>query len=148
HKSTIVEAAMQRSRRRNRRTLAALPEIGLTPLIDTALTLLIIFMVTSPMINNVIKVELPKGRANEDSGTKQELIVFVDKDAHIYLNDQKMNNLDELIKKIKAQVGNDANRTVFVKADQTVHYGNVIELVDHIKVVGGISYVALATKRA
>jgi len=139
---------MQRSRRRNRRTLAALPEIGLTPLIDTALTLLIIFMVTSPMINNVIKVELPKGRANEDSGTKQELIVFVDKDAHIYLNDQKMNNLDELIKKIKAQVGNDANRTVFVKADQTVHYGNVIELVDHIKVVGGISYVALATKRA
>lgn len=138
----------QRSRRRMRRAASALPEIGLTPLIDTALTLLIIFMVTSPMINNVIKVELPKGRANEDAITKQELIVFVDKDAHIYLNDQKMSNLDELVKKIKAQVGNDAHRTVFVKADQAVHYGDVIELVDHIKVVGGISYVALATKRA
>ena len=138
---------MQRSRRRNRKKLPTLPEITLTPLIDTALTLLIIFMVTTPMINNSIKVDLPKGQVNEDS-TKQELIVFIDKEGTLDVNNDKVANFNELIQALQAKVGHDKQRTVFVKADQGVYYGKVIELVDHIKGVGGISYVALATKRA
>jgi biopolymer transport protein ExbD len=137
-----------RSRRRRRAYNATIPEISLTPLIDVALTLLIIFMVTSPMMNNVIKVELPKGRANEDQGTKQELIVFMDKHEKLYFNGVEAEDLATLIQKIKASVGSNSNQMVFVKADQVVKYGRVIELVDHIKVVGGVSYVALATKRA
>ena len=139
---------MPRFRRRKRRTSTTLPEISLTPLIDTALTLLVIFMVTTPMINNSLKIDLPSGRAQEDHSNKQELIVFVDKDLHLYVNNDQVSNFDALIKKVKNIVGKDANRTVFVKADKGVNYGYVIELVDHIKFVGGISYVALATKRA
>lgn len=134
------------NRRRIKRTMS-LPEITLTPLIDTALTLLIIFMVTTPMINNAIKVELPKGKAQEDKGSSQELIVFVDRNNALFLNNDRIKNQDDLIKAIKKRVGNDTNRTLFVKADQGVKYGTVIELVDHIKVVGGIAYVALATQR-
>ncbi|HSW73587.1 MAG TPA: biopolymer transporter ExbD [Candidatus Limnocylindria bacterium] len=135
--------------RRKGRQRAAITDIPLTPLIDTALTLLIIFMVTAPMINNAIKVDLPKGKAKEDTaGKQQELVVFIDKDKGLFLNGTAVTTVDDLMSKIKAKVGQQADRMVCVKADKAVSYGQVIELVDHIKVVGGVSYVVLATKRA
>ena len=70
--------------RRRRKAATALHDIPLTPLIDTALTLLIIFMVATPMMQNAIKVTLPEGKAQEDGGAKQDLIVYVDKDKKIY----------------------------------------------------------------
>lgn len=100
------------------------------------------------MINNAIKVELPSSRVNEDRGTQQDLIVFIDNKERLFFNDRSVTSLNDLITIIKKNVGNDTQRTVFVKADKRISYGRVIELVDHIKVVGGISYVALATKRA
>ncbi|MBS1987312.1 biopolymer transporter ExbD [Candidatus Dependentiae bacterium] len=132
-------------RRRARKTIA---EISLTPLIDTALTLLIIFMVTAPIMNNSIRVTLPKGQSREDAGAKQEMIVTIDKQGSLFFNGQSVPARDELIILIKKQAAGDADSTVFVQADETVSYGKVLELVDNIKVVGGISYVALATKQS
>ena len=131
------------SRRRAQKTIA---EVSLTPLIDTALTLLIIFMVTAPIMNNSIRVTLPKGQSREDAGAKQELIVTIDKQGRLFFNGQPAATSDILIAAIKKQVAQNDDRTVFVQADETVFYGKVLELVDNIKVVGGISYVALATK--
>src|SRR5438552_7711512 len=136
---------MQRMRTTRPRRSSRLPEITLTPLIDTALTLLIIFMVTAPMMNNAIRVNLPKGKAREDAGA-QELVVSIDKNGKLFFNSKAMTTKDMLIAEIKQTVGSDHERTVFVKADEAVRYGQVLELVDNIKVVGGISYVALATK--
>lgn len=133
--------------KRRRRTLT-LPELNLTPLIDTCLTLLVIFMVTAPLVNNAIKVNLPTGKAKEDAGTQQELVVYVDEHQKIFFNDKRVSNKAKLIDDLRVMVGSNKDRTVFVKADKAVPYGSVIELVDEIKVVGGISYVALATKRA
>jgi len=121
-------------------------DIPLTPLIDTALTLLIIFMVTAPMIQNAIRVDLPKGKAKEDAGAEQELVVFLDKENQLFFNGDKM-ALEDVIKKVQTIAGKEGDRTVFVKADQVASYGKVIELVDQIKVVGGIKYVALATQK-
>ena len=71
---------MSRFARRYKRSQATgIPEITLTPLIDTALTLLVIFMVTSPLINNAIKVDLPKGNAQEAQGVQEDLVVHIDK---------------------------------------------------------------------
>jgi len=134
--------------RRGRRKVATLPEISLTPLIDTALTLLVIFMVTAPMMNNALKIELPKGQAKEDQGIQQELVVSVDKHKQLFLNGKPVDSLKELITKIKTALGKNMDRTVYVQGDKDASYGDVIELVDHIKVIGGISYVALATKPA
>jgi len=131
-------------RRRQNRTGHV--DIQLTPLIDTALTLLIIFMVTAPMIQNAIRVDLPRGKAKEDAGLEQELVVFLDKDNQLFFNGEQL-AADEMITKVKNIVGEDGDRTVFVKADQMASYGKVIELVDQIKVVGGIKYVALATQK-
>jgi biopolymer transport protein ExbD len=121
-------------------------DLSMTPLIDTALTLLIIFMVATPMIHNAIRVTLPKGQAKEDGGSQQNLVVYIDKDKKIFFNG-KMIAPDELISQLKTHIGNDTNKMVHVKADQAVAYGSVLELVDHMKVVGGISHVVLATQR-
>lgn len=136
---------LRTSRRRARKTIA---EISLTPLIDTALTLLIIFMVTAPIMNNSIRVTLPKGQSREDAGAPQELVVTIDKQGKLFFNGQSVATSDKLIALIKKQITQDDDRTVFVLADETVLYGKVLELVDNIKVVGGISYVALATRQS
>jgi biopolymer transport protein TolR len=136
-----------RQARRLRRPKTTLSDLSMTPLIDTALTLLIIFMVATPVLQNAIKVTLPRGNAQEDaSNTQQELIVFIDKQGDFYINKEKIAKAD-LIAQIKKTVGNDQEKTVYVKADTAISYGTVIELVDDIKFVGGIKYVALATQK-
>lgn len=138
---------MARFSRRGRRKPLSMPEVSLTPLIDTALTLLIIFMVTTPMIQNNIKIDLPKGNAREAGGAKQDLVVFVDKKGTIFLNGTQIVSEAVLMQELQKQVGRESQKTVFVKADEAVNYGRVIQIVDQIKVVGGVQYVALATKR-
>jgi len=138
---------------RGRRTQSRehrMQEINVMPLVDVALTLLIIFMVATPMMNNVIKVELPSSRIDDgapQAHTQQEIIVYIDKQKKIYLNGQEY-GLDNLLKALQKMVKKDSDEVVFVKADQGVSYGIVIDLVDTIKIAGGIKYVALATKRA
>lgn len=132
--------------RRRRRLPHGVFDISMTPLIDVALTLLVIFMVTMPMIQNSIRVSLPRGKAKEDASTKQDLVVHIDKTKKIFLNGAPVNDQD-LVALLKKRVGNNKDRMVFVKADQAVPYGNVLELVDHLKVVGGISHVVLATQK-
>ena len=136
-----------RTNRRSRRQKNALYDISMTPLIDTALTLLIIFMVATPVLQNAIKVTLPRGNAQEDASNQNtELIVFIDKQGDFYINKDKIAKTD-LIAAIKKTIGNDLEKTVYVKADTAISYGTVIELVDDIKFVGGIKYVALATQK-
>ncbi len=130
---------------RQRRRVHGVSEINLTPLIDTALTLLIIFMVTTPMIQNSIKIDLPQGRAKEAGNAQQELVVHIDKQEHMYLNGTQMAQ-DKLLKELHKRVAFNLDKTVFVKADQAVRYGHVVQLVDQIKMVGGVRYVALATQ--
>lgn len=139
---------MSRLSSRRRRHRHMINDIPLTPLIDTALTLLVIFMVTTPMIHNAIKVELPKGKVREDNSSKQELVVYVDRYGKLFFNDSAVRTEQELVVAIKNAAGSDPDRMVFVKGDQAASYGRIIELVDHLKDVGGIKYVVLATKRA
>lgn len=133
--------------RRKRKSTSSMPEITLTPLIDTSLTLLIIFMITTPMIHNAIKVNLPRGNVKEDIGLKQELIVFVDEKEKIYFNSKSHTSSDELIKELKQAIGDEKDKTVHLKADQSIRYGLVTKLVDQMKEIDGISQVALATQK-
>ena len=135
-----------RYRRRLRRQEKLLDDLPLTPLIDTALTLLIIFMITSPMLHNAIKVNLPQGKTKEDAGLQQDLVIYIDKDGQLFLNETKL-ALDDLLNELPKKVAGKADGTVYIKADQGVSYGCVIRVVDKIKVAGGVRYVALATKK-
>lgn len=132
-------------KRFRRKMRLANAELSLTPLIDTALTLLIIFMIAAPMMRNAIKITLPDGSAKEAGDVKQELIVYIDEKERIFFNDIEM-SLEKMIPEIKNKVGNNKQQTIFVRADRAVQYGKVIKVVDQIKVVGGVDYVALATQ--
>jgi biopolymer transport protein ExbD/biopolymer transport protein TolR len=123
-----------------------LHDIPLTPLIDTALTLLVIFMIAAPMMHNVIKVTLPRGAAQEGTGLTQELIVYIDAHNQIYW-DSKNITVADLIATLQKLCDTKQNQVVFVKADEKASYGTVLELVDKIKVVSGIQHVALATQK-
>jgi biopolymer transport protein ExbD len=122
-------------------------EVPLTPLIDTALTLLIIFMIASPMMHNAVRVNLPQGKAQDEGAAKQPIVVYIDKQEKIYLNDATM-GLKELIAQLTPELLERSDGAVYVKADQEVHYGKVIQVVDALKVAGGVRSVGLSTKRA
>lgn len=136
-----------RSSRGRRRRLTAMNDVSLTPLIDTALTLLIIFMVATPMMRNSIRVTLPKGQAQEDNSKTQDLVVQINEKKELQLNGDAVKNLDQLLAQLKKTVGNQQDRVVHVYGAKNVDYGFVIELVDSLKSVGGIRHVALATQR-
>ncbi len=139
---------MRRTRKRSQKQRSVINDLSMTSLIDTALTLLMVFMIATPAIHNAIKVTLPKGNAQETASQQSdELVVFIDKDGVFYLNKIKYADKKELIAEIKKTIGNDQEKTVYVKADTIISYGTVIELVDDIKYVGGIKYVALATQK-
>src|SRR3989338_8600603 len=109
---------MKNFRLRRGRRSGGLPEVTLTPLIDTALTLLVIFMITTPMMNNVIKINLPSSSVNEgDSKEQQETIVYVDKHGKLYLNGTEM-KLPAILKNLQVMGKQQKIDIVFVKADQ------------------------------
>lgn len=135
-----------RSRGRRRR-LTAMNDVSLTPLIDTALTLLIIFMVATPMMRNSIRVTLPTGQAKEDNSKEQDLIVQISEKKELQLNGETVQNVEQLITNLKKSIGTQQDRVVHVYGAKNVDYGFVIELVDSLKSVGGIRHVALATQR-
>jgi len=132
-----------------RRKETRVPEISLTPLIDVALTLLIIFIITTPMMNNIIKIELPATKTNEAPSEvlQREMIVFIDKHEQLYLNNKKM-TFDSLLQELQVFSKHHEQSMIFVRADKAVSYGFVMHVIDTIKVAGGIKYVALDTKRA
>jgi len=119
-----------------------IPEIMLTPLIDTALTLLVIFIVTAPMVQNNIKVDLPYGKGR-DSSTQQDFVVSITKDEKVFFNSFPVKK-NELIKTVQSALRGNANIPVYVEADKSLSYGQVVAFVDQLK--GLTKTVVLSTK--
>ena len=120
-----------------------MPEVSLTPLIDTALTLLVIFMITVPIVQNGIKVDLPQGNSKE-IGSQQELVVTMSKDNKIYFNSYQIERKD-LVQSVQKAMVQKEDLPVYIKADETLAYGKVIGIVDELK-QAGIKFVAMATR--
>lgn len=132
--------------RRRKRNSIKMADISLTPLIDTALTLLIIFMVATPMLHNAIRITLPSGSAQEAQNAKQELVVEINKEGQFFLNGTKM-NAKEIIAQLTTLVSQRPAQVVFIKGDKDSQYGPVMEFVDQVKMVSGVKHVALATQK-
>ena len=133
---------MQRLKKRSSRR-PALPEIMLTPMIDTFCVLLIIFIIAAPMAHNDIKVELPQGKTKEVAGA-QEFVVSINKENKIFFNSYPIQR-SELISSVQREIASKEEIPIYVRADKAIPYGKVIEIVDELK-RAGIHYVALSTQ--
>lgn len=142
---------MARARRSYQKRKFTLPEINLTPLIDTVLVLLVVFMIATPLLHNHIAIELPTSTTNDDAAAvekNQEPVgVFLDKDKNIFINDVPVKR-EKFFEELEKKLSGAQDRVVFVHADRSVPYGVVIQIVDDIKYLGGVKYVALATEHA
>ena len=99
--------------------------INTTPLVDVMLVLLIIFLITIPVINKTVKVDLPKA-VNIPTQTKPENItVAVDKSGNIYWNDKVMPNRDQLLTFVKAAALTKPQPEVHIRADRDAKYESV-----------------------
>ena len=133
--------AMDTSSSRDSTTIS---QINVTPLVDVMLVLLVIFMVTAPIIQQGVQVNLPQAKAAAIAGTDDLLVVSIAKNGRIYLNDNVM-TLDELGAKMRAIRTNFADRQVYVRADQDVRYGLVMQTIAELK-QAGIERVGMVTR--
>ncbi|MGH7794666.1 MAG: protein TolR [Candidatus Binatia bacterium] len=124
--------AMDASSQRESTTIS---QINVTPLVDVMLVLLVIFMVTAPIIQQGVQVNLPQARSGAIPGTEEHLVVTVAKNGKIYLNDNAM-SLSELGAKLRGIKKLDANKQVYLRADQDVRYGVVMKTIAEIKQAG------------
>lgn len=111
-----------------------LSEINVTPLVDVMLVLLIIFMITAPMMQSGITVNLPSAET-KSTPSSGGLILTVTKDHYIYMENQII-NLFLLETRIRNYFINKQKKIVFIKADKDVSYGYVINVMDVLKKAG------------
>jgi biopolymer transport protein TolR len=106
-------------------------EINVTPLVDVMLVLLVIFMVTAPMLQQGIDINLPTAKGKEQPSKEKEITVTVKKDGQVYLNNKKTN-----IEGLRKDLAGATDKTVYLKADEAVSYGYVAEIMGELKDIG------------
>lgn len=119
-------------------------EINITPFVDVLLVLLVIFMVTAPMMISGIEVDLPKTKSGQLSGNDEPLVISVDKQGRFFIQ-ETMLRPSELLAKLTAVMTATPQIRIFIKGDQHINYGKVIELFSLVKEVG-FTNVALVTE--
>ncbi len=119
----------------NQRNNAAISQINVTPLVDVMLVLLVIFMVTAPIIQQGVQVNLPAAKAGAIQGKEEQLVVAITRAGKIYLNDNPM-TLSDLGQKLHAIRQLQGDKEVYLRADQDVRYGLVMKTIATIKEAG------------
>jgi biopolymer transport protein TolR len=118
-------------------------EINVTPLVDVMLVLLIMFMVTAPLMQQGIEVDLPKTAASGVSPSEDPLTIVVDQYKKISIAKQSI-DLEDLKPKLNAIFTNRKNKQVYLRADKNVSYGFVTEVMAEIR-AAGITNIGLIT---
>ncbi|NJL24034.1 MAG: ExbD/TolR family protein [Calothrix sp. SM1_5_4] len=112
-----------------------LSEINVTPLVDVMLVLLIIFMVTAPMMQQGLEVQLPETANSGVSTSDEPFILVIKKDKSIHAGTSRL-ALESLDKKLKAIFSTRKNKQIYLQADRAVDYGTVAEVMGEIRAAG------------
>ena len=116
---------------RRRRFMA---EINIVPLVDVVLVLLVIFMVTAPMLYRGMDINLPRSTSNTIK-PEERVVLTVERDRRVYV-DKDLISLAQLPQKMDALRRKNPDVSVFLRADQDVPYGTVVQVMDSIKKAG------------
>ena len=116
----------------NRRTMS---EINVTPFVDVMLVLLVIFMVTAPMMQQGVQVNLPKADTRAMSQAEETVIVTIDRNSRIFINKDQVPSSD-LRNRLMDMFSQREKKEIFLKADAGVPYGEVVRVMADIKGAG------------
>ncbi len=132
-------------RRPKPRTYKALADINITNLVDVVLVLLIIFMISAPLLQSGIEVNLPKTKAAAIEEEAEGIVVTIDAKGGIYVNDvwTRPENFEKALKEAM-NAKNTAN--VYLRGDSAVAYGVAIDVIGRLKDMG-IESIGLVTAR-
>ncbi len=110
-------------------------QINVTPLVDVMLVLLVIFMITAPILQQGVNVDLPQVAAGPLEGKDEQLVVVITRDGKVQLNDTPL-KVDELGQKLTAIVRLQPDRAIYLRADKNVPYGKVVEVMAAVRNAG------------
>jgi biopolymer transport protein TolR len=116
--------------------------------VDVMLVLLIIFMVITPMLVNGVRVGLAEARnptAMSDANKRDALILSVMRDGQMFLGNERVTG-EALTQKVRDQVVNRVDKTVYVRADARARYGTLVDAVDGLR-SAGIDQLGLLTEQ-
>jgi len=119
----------------NNKDFSLLSEINVTPLVDVMLVLLIIFMVTAPLVQQGVNVDLPQAKTKNLPAKEEHLTLSLTKDKKIFLNNIEI-DLSHLKEKLRQIFNQRADRDLFFRADKSLPYGFVIKVIAEIKEAG------------
>jgi biopolymer transport protein TolR len=122
---------MQGPRSENR----AMSDINVTPLVDVILVLLIIFMVTAPMMQQGIDVDLPQTTSKPMETQEERLVITINAKREVLINQEKVDPL-LLRRRLQRLTAGKLNKEVFLRADRSVPYGFVVQTMAEIKNAG------------
>jgi len=123
-------------------TQTSLSDINMVPFIDVVLVLLIIFMITAPILQSGIEVDVPKTKTVHEI-TQQRIVVTVDKGQRVYIGNEPV-NIHQLGSKLKSQMKKQ-NDAIFLRCDEAVPFGTFATVIDTLR-VSGISNISIVTQ--
>jgi biopolymer transport protein TolR len=126
-----------------RQTGTSLADINIVPFVDVMLVLLVIFMITAPILQSGIDVELPQTKTVKEI-SQARLVVTIDRAQLVYLGDNPV-NIHDLGKKLLSQMHKPQTDPVFIRCDETVPFGTFATVVDTLR-QAGIQNVSIVTR--
>jgi biopolymer transport protein TolR len=125
----------RRNSRRRSSSAGVMSDINVTPLVDVMLVLLIVFMVAAPLMTVGVPIELPKTEAKPINASTEPLYVTVQADKTVYLQETKI-ALGDLTAKLQTLGKNANEEQIMVRADTSVDYGSVMEVMGVLNAAG------------
>ena len=122
-------------------------DINMTPLIDVMLVLLVIFMIAAPLMTSSLKMDLPKVSAARNNDGAAALALGITADGRFHVGDDAV-TLDDLVRTLKQTATRKPQPDVLLRADRSVPYGRVAELIGLVQDAGltHIGFTAQPTK--
>src|SRR2546426_7718949 len=110
------------------KTQTSLAEINVVPLVDVVLVLLIIFMLTAPIIQSGIEINVPKTRTVKEL-TQERLIVSINRAQELFVDGTRV-NINQLEERLRARVKDPKQAMIYLRADEEVPFGSIAKVMD------------------
>jgi biopolymer transport protein TolR len=125
------------------RTQTSLSEINVTPFVDVVLVLLIIFMLTAPILQSGIEVQVPKTRTVREI-SEERLVLSIDRQQRVFLGNDPI-NINQIPRRLREKVRDPERQSIYLRSDKDVPFGAFAALMDSVK-QAGINNVSIVTE--